>query len=412
MDRGRGIHVARPSRHEQAADTAGTDGLAGRDDCVHRRSRAGREVEPEEIGVAGLRNASPTRTRTLVLTWMMQHSPVSFARGWIPFDSLYWRQITRAIRLHSNDTAVPRARRGRFAGRLTSVWTGSSVRFSSTSNSPLTSRRSCPGAAQVDLPAEGLGRLNGLRFTGETSFDDFDASDPPGTVVAFRGRGIEILTIAGPINSLVRFVDQIAGLWSSLERDRAFYQPSFHSELPVYIESVVAGALGFNIQTAFTSGKPGVNHRANGILTMVGSPPFDRAQAVQLWSQSRGRDSPPPRPVANESAEIVSFEATDALELLDQRKPLSRGATSSISQRVLVVFGCGPAAGAHRRETARRLAVPAERSTSCSRRSQPSMDSRRTSLESVTHPSLAIFACRIGVSRVSEWARARRLNAS
>ena len=174
-----------------------------------------------------------------------------------------------------------------------------------------------PGASQLDLPADGLGRLNGLRFTGQTSFDDFDASDPPGTVVAFRGRGIEILTIAGPINFLVRFVDQMAELWSSVERGRAFYEPSFHSELPVYIESVVAAALGFNIQTAFTSGKPGVNYRANGILTMVGSPPFDRARAVQVWSESRGRDCPPPRPVANESAEIVSFEATDALGLLD-----------------------------------------------------------------------------------------------
>ena len=174
-----------------------------------------------------------------------------------------------------------------------------------------------PGASQLDLPADGLERLNGLRFSGQATFDDFDASDPPGTVVAFRGRAIEILTIAGPINFLVRFVDQMAGLWSSVERGRAFYEPSFHSELPVYIESVVAGALGFNIRTAFTSGRPGVNHRANGILTMVGSPPFDRAQAVQLWSESWGRDYPPPRPVANESAEIVSSESTDAFVLLN-----------------------------------------------------------------------------------------------
>jgi len=174
-----------------------------------------------------------------------------------------------------------------------------------------------PGASQLDLSANGLGRLNGLRFTGQASFDNFDPSAEPDTVVVFRGRGLEILTIAGPINFLVRFVDQIAELWSSLDRNRTFYEPSYHTELPVYIESVVVAALGFKIQTAFTSGKPGLNHRANGVITMVGSPPFDRAAALQAWSIARGHECPPPRPVSNERAKIASLAVSDAFVLMD-----------------------------------------------------------------------------------------------
>jgi hypothetical protein len=40
------------------------------------------------------------------------------------------------------------------------------------------------GASQLNLSADALGRLTGLRFTGEASFENFDASDPEDTVVA------------------------------------------------------------------------------------------------------------------------------------------------------------------------------------------------------------------------------------
>jgi hypothetical protein len=173
-----------------------------------------------------------------------------------------------------------------------------------------------PGASQLSLPTDALARLTGLRFTGEASFENFDESDPEGAVVAFRGSGIEILTIAGPINFLVRFVDQIVDMWSPLDRDRAFYEPSFHTELPIYIESTVARALGFRVQTAFTSGKPGVNARLNGVVTMVGSPPFDRRGAVESWSLARQGELPAPRLVSDERTAAV-FADADGMILLD-----------------------------------------------------------------------------------------------
>jgi hypothetical protein len=58
---------------------------------------------------------------------------------------------------------------------------------------------------------------------------------------------------------------------------KAFYEPSFHTELAVYVEASVARALGFRVDAAWTSGKPGQNVRpANAVVTLVGSPPFNR----------------------------------------------------------------------------------------------------------------------------------------
>lgn len=174
-----------------------------------------------------------------------------------------------------------------------------------------------PGVSRVPLGDAALRRMQGLRFTGDMSFENFDQSISPGTVVTFAGPAIEILVAAGPINFLVRLVDEIAGMWSPLPRDSAFYESSFHTELPTYIEACVARALGFRVEAAWTSGRQGQNIRPlTGVVTMVGSPPFDRREAVAGWAAARGRAVPPPRIVVERASPAV-FEERDGFLLLD-----------------------------------------------------------------------------------------------
>ena len=174
-----------------------------------------------------------------------------------------------------------------------------------------------PGVSRMQLGEAALRRMSGLRFTGDVSFENFDPSDADNTVVAFAGPALEILTVAGPVNFLIRFVDEIAGMWSALPRDRAFYESSFHTELPVYIEACVARTLGFSVDTAWTSGRPGQNiYPLNGVVTMVGSPPFDRQESVAGWAIARGRPVPPPRTVVEVSSP-AAFEERDGFLLLD-----------------------------------------------------------------------------------------------
>ena len=170
-------------------------------------------------------------------------------------------------------------------------------------------------ASSLQFSAQALQRWRGLRFTGDVSFDRLDYADPDGTVVALTGPIVEVLTLAGPINFLVAFVDKTAAMWSALGLAHAFQEPAFHGELPVYIESVVARALGFGVAAAFTSGKPGINHRPNGVVTMVGTTPFDRATVVRLWSQARRREMPAPRDSSGGAALAVA--ADDGLIVLD-----------------------------------------------------------------------------------------------
>jgi|GEM_PF-2496407 len=174
-----------------------------------------------------------------------------------------------------------------------------------------------PGASRLPLSDAALRRMSGLRFTGDVSFENFDPSISPNTVVTFAGPALEIQAVAGPINFLIRFVDQIVAMWSRLPRDFAFYESSFHTELPIYIEACVASTLGFNVDAAWTSGKQGQNIRpAIGVVTMVGSPPFDRRKAVAGWAAGLGRPVPPPRAVVEQPSQ-AAFEERDGFLLLD-----------------------------------------------------------------------------------------------
>jgi hypothetical protein len=178
-----------------------------------------------------------------------------------------------------------------------------------------------PGASLLQFSSEALRRFTGLRFTGEVSFEAIEG-DPEGTVVAFTGPTVEILTIAGPINFLVAFVDQTSQLWSAFDPAVAFYEPSFHGELPIYIESTVARALGFRVDAAFSNGKPQLNHRPNAGVTMAGTPPFDRAAAVRIWSTASRRELPAPRGAAGEQVP-AAFAEGDGLVLLDATEAAS-----------------------------------------------------------------------------------------
>ncbi len=173
-----------------------------------------------------------------------------------------------------------------------------------------------PGVSRMPLGDAALRRMSGLRFTGDVSFANFDPSVSANTVATFAGPALEIQVIAGPINFLIRFVDEIARMWLALPRDKAFYESSFHTELAIYIEACVASALGFNVDTAWTSGRPGVNAQVlTGVFTMVGSPPFDRRKVVSSWAAS-GRAIPPPPAVVEQQSEAV-FEERDGFLLLD-----------------------------------------------------------------------------------------------
>lgn len=174
-----------------------------------------------------------------------------------------------------------------------------------------------PGASRVPLDDAALRRMSGLRFTGDVSFTNLDPSISGSTVVTFAGPAIEILAVAGPINFLIRLVDEFAGMWSVRERDRVFYEPAFHTELPTYIEACVATALGFRVDAAWTSGRQGQNIRpVNRVVTMVGSPPFDRGLGVAGWATALGRAVPPPRTVVERQNE-AAFEERDGFLLLD-----------------------------------------------------------------------------------------------
>jgi hypothetical protein len=174
-----------------------------------------------------------------------------------------------------------------------------------------------PGVSRMPLGEAALRRMSGLRFTGEAAFENFDPSVSNNTVVTFAGPALEILAVAGPVNFLIRFVDEIAGMWSPLPRDRAFYESSFHTELPVYIEACVARALGFSVDTAWTSGRQGENvYPLTGVVTMVGSPPYDRRASVAGWAIARGSAVPPPRAVV-ELPSPAAFEERDGFLLLD-----------------------------------------------------------------------------------------------
>lgn len=129
--------------------------------------------------------------------------------------------------------------------------------------------------------------------------ENFDPSISAGTVVTFAGPALEILAVAGPLNFLIRLVDEIAGIWSPLPRDKTFYESSFHTELPTYLEACVASALGFTVDAAWTSGRQGENVRPLiGVVTMVGSPPFDRRKSAAGWAAALSRAVPPPRALA------------------------------------------------------------------------------------------------------------------
>lgn len=174
-----------------------------------------------------------------------------------------------------------------------------------------------PGVSRVPLGDAALRRMSGLRFTGDMSFENFDPSISAGTVVTFAGPALEILAVAGPLNFLIRLVDEIAGMWSPLPRDRPFYESSFHTELPTYIEACVASALGFTVDAAWTSGRQGQNIRPlTGVVTMVGSPPFDRRKGVAGWAAALGRAVPPPRTVVERPSQ-AAFEERDGFLLLD-----------------------------------------------------------------------------------------------
>jgi hypothetical protein len=106
-------------------------------------------------------------------------------------------------------------------------------------------------------------------------------------------------------------------MWSPLSREKAFYEPSFHTELAVYIEASVVRALGFRVDSAWTSGKPGQNVRPiNAVVTMVGSPPFDRQAVADGWAMARRQAVPSPRAAAPMAIPSV-FDDRDGLVLLD-----------------------------------------------------------------------------------------------
>jgi FRG domain len=177
-----------------------------------------------------------------------------------------------------------------------------------------------PKVTRVPLSDGALARLSRLRFTGSVTFGGFEASSPAGTVAAFMGPAIEIHAVAGPLSFLVRWVDQIAGVWMQLPRGMAFYEPSLHTELGTYVEGSVARALGFTVDAAWTSGRPGQNLRpAVGVVTMVGTPPFDRRLVAEGWAMIRRAPVPAPRVVAEEAAPSV-FEDKDGLILLSAKE--------------------------------------------------------------------------------------------
>lgn len=163
-------------------------------------------------------------------------------------------------------------------------------------------------------------RMIGLRFTGEITFENSESFTSTNTIASFTGPAIEIYSMAGPLNFLIRFVDQVADTWLQYPRDKAFYEQSFHTELLTYIEACVAKSLGFDMSVAWTSGKQGINfYPLGGIATMVGSPPFNRQSVTSCWAEARGgRTVPEPRPVVTHSSEVLFDEKQDGVILRDE----------------------------------------------------------------------------------------------
>lgn len=173
-------------------------------------------------------------------------------------------------------------------------------------------------AAQFNLSKDAVHELTGLRYRGRVSFSDFAADDPAETVCVLSASTLELSIVAGPLNFLVHLVDSIAAMWLPRSREIAFYESSLHTEFAVYVESVVARALGFHIETAFRPARMAMNTRPNGaMITMVGQPPFDRELVAASVAEAFRRTAVDVGPKDAADAAPTSFEPHDGFILLD-----------------------------------------------------------------------------------------------
>jgi hypothetical protein len=168
--------------------------------------------------------------------------------------------------------------------------------------------------------------LKGLRFSGKVYFSDFDAQCPRDTVFSLLCSKAELCVLSGPLHFLTAFVNQLTELWSQMHPQRAFYEPSYHTELAVYIEAIVARCLGFDVRSAarVKSGAGGaVNHRPIGaVVTMVGGPPYRRQAAIDIQQVAWQRSGPSPqaRPIPVHKERPANLCPDDGFVLLNPKQ--------------------------------------------------------------------------------------------